>query len=238
MPHSNLFPSLEEIKLLALPKFKGWERERRGNRIVGEDGDSSSSLLMLPCFSDKVKFGIRSLHIRSCKNLKALLEWLPNLISLRDLGISYCGDELTRRCQENTGEDFNLLDPPWLNAYQRESRTELTSLRLRSKRGLESWVAVAVAGQRSQGRAGIEVDRNGGRIQDCGRWNGGRLTQGLRDMLPEYIHMHAAESVLFAGKAVRAHHFGFKILYLICKCPKVLRKLKGAQAGFFSRGNH
>ncbi|OWM80112.1 hypothetical protein CDL15_Pgr010090 [Punica granatum] len=131
----------------------------------------------------------------------------------------------------------------------REPRTELTSLRLRSKRGLESWVAVAVAGQRSQGRAGIEVDRNGGRIQDCGRWNGGRLTQGLRveaelkeegllntdyrkprtieggnfkirDMLPEYIHMHAAESVLFAGKAVRAHHFGFKILYLICKCPK------------------
>ncbi|XP_031375209.1 uncharacterized protein LOC116189619 isoform X1 [Punica granatum] len=61
MPQSNLFPSLEEISLWYLPKFKGWEWERRGNRIEEEDGDSSSSsssLLMLPCFSDKVKVEI------------------------------------------------------------------------------------------------------------------------------------------------------------------------------------
>ncbi|OWM83572.1 hypothetical protein CDL15_Pgr007980 [Punica granatum] len=54
----------------------------------------------------------------------------------------------------------------------REPRTKLTSLRLRSERGLELWVAVA--GQRSQGRVGIEADWTGGRIQDCERWNGGR----------------------------------------------------------------
>ncbi|OWM80086.1 hypothetical protein CDL15_Pgr010064 [Punica granatum] len=61
MPQSNFFPSLEEIKLRNLPEFKGWEWERRGNRIEEEDGDSSSSsssLLMLPCFSDKVKVKI------------------------------------------------------------------------------------------------------------------------------------------------------------------------------------
>ncbi|XP_031407640.1 putative disease resistance protein RGA1 [Punica granatum] len=61
MPQSNFFPSLEEITLWGLPKFKGWEWERRGNRIEEEDGDSSSSsssLLILPCFSDKVKVNI------------------------------------------------------------------------------------------------------------------------------------------------------------------------------------
>ncbi|XP_031407690.1 putative disease resistance protein RGA4 isoform X1 [Punica granatum] len=59
MPQSNFFPSLEEIELEYLPEFKGWEWERRGNRIEEEDGDSSSSsLLMLHSFSDKVKVKI------------------------------------------------------------------------------------------------------------------------------------------------------------------------------------
>ncbi|PKI70519.1 hypothetical protein CRG98_009024 [Punica granatum] len=60
MPQSNFFPSLEEINLYDLPKFKGWEWERKGNRIEEEDGDSSSSssLLMLHWFSDKVKVRI------------------------------------------------------------------------------------------------------------------------------------------------------------------------------------
>ncbi|PKI59035.1 hypothetical protein CRG98_020603 [Punica granatum] len=75
-------------------------------------------------------------------------------------------------------KDYFTEESAYTPEHIRGPRTKLTSLRLRSERGLESWVAVA--GQRSQGRAGIEIDRNSGRIQDRGRWNGGRLTQGLR----------------------------------------------------------
>ncbi|XP_031374401.1 putative disease resistance protein RGA3 isoform X1 [Punica granatum] len=61
MPQSNnnFFPSLEEIELRWLPKFRGWER-RTSTRIEREadDHSSSSSLLMLHTFSDKVKVSI------------------------------------------------------------------------------------------------------------------------------------------------------------------------------------
>ncbi|PKI37112.1 hypothetical protein CRG98_042447 [Punica granatum] len=46
--HSTSFPSLEELELESLSKFRGWERS--GNR---------TDLFMLPRFSDKVKFSFR-----------------------------------------------------------------------------------------------------------------------------------------------------------------------------------
>ncbi|XP_031383557.1 putative disease resistance protein RGA4 [Punica granatum] len=58
-PQSNSFPSLEEIWLESLPKFRGWERSRSSSRIEQEEEateeDDDDSLLMLPVFSDKVK---------------------------------------------------------------------------------------------------------------------------------------------------------------------------------------
>ncbi|XP_031371915.1 putative disease resistance protein RGA4 isoform X2 [Punica granatum] len=65
-PQSNSFPSLEEIRLEDLPKFRGWERRRSRSRsssrieqeeeaIQEEVEEDDDSLLMLPMFSDKVK---------------------------------------------------------------------------------------------------------------------------------------------------------------------------------------
>ncbi|PKI31505.1 hypothetical protein CRG98_048086 [Punica granatum] len=50
---------------------------------------------------------LERLIILSWQNLKALPEWFPNLTSLQSPTIWNCGEELTRRCQEDTGgEDW------------------------------------------------------------------------------------------------------------------------------------
>ncbi|OWM86728.1 hypothetical protein CDL15_Pgr015764 [Punica granatum] len=69
-PPSNSFPSLEEIRLESLRKFRGWERRRmrrRSSSRVGQEEEDiqeeveeedDDSLLMLPLFSHKVKVTI------------------------------------------------------------------------------------------------------------------------------------------------------------------------------------
>ncbi|PKI47113.1 hypothetical protein CRG98_032526 [Punica granatum] len=67
-PPSNSFPSLEEIRLKSLPKFRGWERRRtrrrRSSSRIEQDEEAiqeeedDDSLLMLPLFSHKVKVTI------------------------------------------------------------------------------------------------------------------------------------------------------------------------------------
>ncbi|PKI53220.1 hypothetical protein CRG98_026352 [Punica granatum] len=49
---------------------------------------------------------LEHLEIYNCSNLKALPAWFPQLTSLQHLEVNDCGEELTRRCKRNTGEDW------------------------------------------------------------------------------------------------------------------------------------
>ncbi|PKI47114.1 hypothetical protein CRG98_032527 [Punica granatum] len=99
-PPSNSFPSLEEIRLESLRKFRGWERRRmrrRSSSRVGQEEEDiqeeveeedDDSLLMLPLFSHKVK----SLAIKDCRRLKGPPVWaiLRYLTALESLTIYDC----------------------------------------------------------------------------------------------------------------------------------------------------
>ena len=59
----------------------------------------------------------------------------------------------------------------------------------------------------------------------------------LQDMLPEYIHMRVAESILFAGKAIRvlrnpSHAFRFQDAVYHQQMPRGSQKLQGFTGRF------
>ncbi|PKI70518.1 hypothetical protein CRG98_009023 [Punica granatum] len=175
MPRSNFFPSLEGIMLWHLPRFKGWEWERRGNRIEEDDGDSPS--LLVQDFSH------------------------PTCTSTR------------RRKRLGTTE----LDPPPLNASKGR------------KGGVE------------HGSSQTDISKKLARLStydiSMTNWNLGFHL--YMDMLPQYIHMHAAESV-FAGKAVRvlrdrSPSFWFQDSISHLQMPQGSQKVQGCMGRFLFR---